>query len=267
MFPFLYQSGEIYIPTFFFMVMVASLVTTYYLFWQAGKKGYSQIAILDISMIGTLCGMIGARLFHVFVEVPGYYWEDPIRVFYFWQGGFVGYGAFIGMTVATFIYLKIKKLPVLDYADFVALGCPLIVFFVRLGCLGAGCCYGKPTDFFVHLVFNNHQSDAGHEFPGIPLHATQIYDMLNALFVFGIVHFVYQRRKFYGQVMLIFFMLYALIRILIEFLRGDADRGVYWNGAISTSQITGLVILGMGSILYFVFLKRCKIIPSLKKLS
>lgn len=242
MFPFIINQGEFVIPTFFFMVMVASLAATFYITWQAGRKGMSQIAILDIGMYGTLFGIIGARLFHVFVEAPSYYWADPIRVFYIWQGGFVGYGVFLGILISSLVYLKIKHLPILEYTDLIALGCPIIIFMVRIGCIGAGCCYGKPTDFPIHLIFNNPASDAAQYYQGIPLHATQIYDMLNATFDFIIIHLVDKRKKFTGQITLLFFMIYAFNRFLIEFLRGDTDRGTYFGGIISTSQIVGICI-------------------------
>ena len=250
MLPFLIHYKSITIPTFFFMVMVASLAAAFYIYYQAPKKGLSQIVVLDLAMVGTIVGIIGARLFHVFVEAPGYYWEHPTYVFHFWRGGFVGYGVFIGILLGVIGYLKIRKLPILKYCDLIALGCPLIVFFVRIGCLGAGCCYGTPTDFFIHLTFTNPSSDGGRDFPGVALHATQIYDMINAIITFGVVHWVDKRKKFQGQVMITFFMTYAFFRFWIEFLRGDEDRGVYFGGVVSTSQITGAVFILFGFILY-----------------
>lgn len=250
MFPFIINTHGIIIPTFFFMIMVASLVATLHIYYQAPKHALSQIVVLDISFFATLSGVIGARLFHIFVEAPAYYWEQPIRVFYFWQGGFVGYGAFLGILFSTLVYLKIKKQPVLRYVDLVALGCPWIIFLIRVGCVGAGCCYGKPTDFFFHLTFTDSASDAGHDFPGVHLHATQIYDMLNAIITFCIIHWIDRRKKFQGQVLIVFFMSYAVMRFMIEFLRGDADRGLYLNNTISTSQITGIVIVVVASFFY-----------------
>lgn len=263
MFPFIFHYKDIFIPTFFFMIMVASLVTTFYCYWQAGRVGLSQVAILDISLLGTLLGVIGARFFHIFAEAPAYYWEDPWRVFYFWQGGFVGYGAFIGVTAATILYVKWRKLDVLEYADLMALGCPFIIGLIRVGCLGAGCCYGKPTDFFLHFVFNHPASDAARFHAGVPVHATQLYDFLNACLTFGVVHYVYfRKRAFKGQAMLTFFMMYSFFRFLIEFLRGDEDRGVYLDGAISTSQITGIVIWVIGLSLWLYWSKRYRLSDS-----
>ena len=233
------------------MVMVASLAATFYAYWQAGRRGMSQVVVLDISLVSTLTGIIGARLFHIFAEAPGYYWAHPSYVFHFWQGGFVGYGAFIGVAAGIIGYLKFKKLPVLKYCDLMALGCPLIIFFVRIGCLGAGCCYGKPTTSLFHLIFTNPASDAGEDFPGVPLYPTQIYDMISALVIFGLIHLIDRKKKFDGVTTLAFFALYAFFRFFIEFFRGDADRGLYFNGLVSTSQITGVVILVVCSALYF----------------
>lgn len=262
MLPFVFHYDDVFIPTYFFMIMVASLATTFYLYWQAPKKGYSQIVCLDISLVGTITGILGARLFHIFFEAPGYYWDNPHYVFYIWQGGFVGYGAFIGVTAGCLVYFMIKKLPVLEYADFVALGGPIIVFLVRVGCVGAGCCYGTPTDFFIHFTFTHPGSDAARDFLGVPLHATQLYDMMNSAFAFFMVNrYVYPNKKFHGQVMLTFFMIYAFFRFFIEYLRGDMDRGVYLDGLISTSQIVSLVILSLGSFLYY-YLGRKKLVKA-----
>lgn len=257
MFPFIFKHGEFVIQTFSFMLMVASLVATLIIYKLAPKKGLSQIAILDIGIIGTLSAIVGMRIFHVLVEYPSYYWEDPWRVFQIWKGGFVSYGAVIGITVSVFIYLRIKKLPFWPYCDLVALIGPVINFIVRIGCLGAGCCYGRPTDSFLHLTFTNPASDAGHKFPGIPLHPTQIYDLLlNGVWLFIVLIFIYRRKKFEGQVTASFFMFYAVQRAFVEFFRGDADRGVYFGGLVSTAQVTGIFAFLFGLFLYVYLSKR-----------
>lgn len=256
MFPFIINRGEFVIPTFFFMIMLGVLATTFYIYFRAPKLGFSQVVALDMGILGAVFGVIGGRLFHVFAEAFWFYREDPMRVFEFWRGGFVSFGAFIGGTLAVMAYLKIRKLPMLKYMDLAALGIPIMILFIRIGCLGAGCCYGKPTDFFLHLTFHNPSSDAGSKFAGIPLHATQIYDMLNAVFVFVLLHWRYARKKFDGEIVLLLFISYSFIRGLIEFLRGDADRGVYFNGMVSTGQMTGLVLIVLCSIIYFILLRR-----------
>lgn len=255
MFPFIYYSEAFYIPTFFFMLMMASLSATFYAYFRAPRLGFSQVVVLDLALLFTVAAIAGGRLFHIIFEYPGYYWEHPTYVWQVWRGGFVSYGAFFGITVVGLAYLKIRRLPILDYADFVVLSMPLVILLVRIGCLGAGCCYGKPTDFFIHLVFNNPASDAGRDFLGVPLHATQLYDIFVQILIMIIIHLVYARRRFRGQVLMVFLLSYAVFRFLIEYLRGDEDRGVYFSGAISTAQYISLVtfLICAG---FYLFLKK-----------
>jgi len=241
------------------MVMVGVLVCVFYLYFRAPKLGFSQVVILDVGIVGAIFGILGARIFHVFFEAFWFYKQDPWHFFEFWRGGFVSFGAYIGGTIAILAYLKIRKQPILKYIDFIALGVPFLVLFVRFGCLGAGCCYGKPTDSFLHLIFHNSQSDAGSKFPGVALWPSQIFDQINAIIIFLVVHWRYRRRKFDGEIALLFFMMYAFFRGIIEFFRGDLDRGVYFDGAVSTGQITGLVIILVCLVLYVVLYKRSKI--------
>ncbi len=250
MFPFLLNHPPLILHTFSFMLMVASLSATFYAYYRAPKKGLSQTVVLDLGIIGTLAGIVGSRLFHVLVEAPGYYWEHPSHIYQIWRGGFVSYGAVILIGLSFAVYLKSRKLNILKYLDLYALGFPLVVFFVRIGCLGAGCCYGKPTDSFFHLIFTHPSSDAGQHFKGVPLHPTQIYDMMNALFLFFVLFWIDQRKKFDGQIVWTFLIGYGLIRGFIEFYRGDAERGLYLNGLISTAQVMGIIGVLLGSFLY-----------------
>lgn len=255
MFPFVFRYGGVVVPTFFTMVMLGVLATTFYLYFRAPKLGLSQVAALDFGIVGAITGILGARLFHVFFEAWWFYRDNFGHFFEFWRGGFVSWGAYIGGALGVLTYLKVRKLPVLPYADFVATAIPFMVIFIRLGCLGAGCCYGKPTSFPIHLIFPGPHVNGGPPV-GVPLHATQIYDLFNGVFLLVFLNWLYPRRKFDGQVVLSLFMGYAFIRSLIEMLRGDADRGVYLDGVLSTAQITGTIVIVLCSILYVILRRR-----------
>ena len=101
--PIILHFGSFVIPAFFFMVMIASLTTTAYLYWRAEHWKTSKLVVLDMSIIFTIAGVIGARIFHVLVEYPKYYWAHPTYVFHFWRGGFVSYGAFLGIIISSAI--------------------------------------------------------------------------------------------------------------------------------------------------------------------
>ncbi|MFH0800116.1 MAG: prolipoprotein diacylglyceryl transferase [Pseudomonadota bacterium] len=252
---FLFHIGTLGVPSFFFMIMIGALAATFFASHMAKREKADSVAMLDFGIIAIVAAVIGSRLFHIFVEYPSYYWEKPIRVLYFWEGGFVSIGAFLASALAWVIYMHRRKLDPWRYLDLAVTGVPLIIFFVRLGCLLVGCCYGKPTDFFLHLVFNDPNSTAGHYHPGEKLHATQPYFMANALILWGVVLYVYGHRKFYGQVLVAFMLYYGVSRFMLEFLRGDADRGMWFGNALSTGQIS-MALTFLGGIFLWVYLRK-----------
>lgn len=254
--PILFELGSVSIPSFFFMIMVAALAATFVAVKFAKKEGLSEVAVLDMAIIAVIASILGSRIFHILVEAPSYYWEDPIRVFYFWQGGFVSLGAFLGSIIGWLLYYRYKKLETLRYLDIGALVAPILIFFVRVGCLCTGCCYGKPTTFPFALTFTDPGSTAYYYHPNIALHATQIYNMMNAIVMFGVLYLVYKKRKFVGQVAASFLIYYGITRFMIEFLRGDEDRGIYFGGAVSTGQVVMSATLIIGIILYILFRRR-----------
>lgn len=259
--PFIFYSPDFSIPSFAFSLMLASLVATTVCYKMAPRRGLSQVVVLDLAIIGTIMAVIGGRLFHVVVEEWAYYLEHPTHIYQIWRGGFVSYGAFLGLGTGWFVYLKLRKLDTLRYIDHVVLfGGPLIILFVRMGCLLAGCCFGKPSPFdrfeyLLFIVFNNRSSDAGYYHPGEHLWPTQIWAMGYSIIIFLICYWVEGRAKFKGQVTLVFLMTYAVFRFALEIFRGDESRGVYFNNAISTAQITSLVSISICIILWFVFKK------------
>lgn len=244
------------------MVMVASLAATWLATKLAKREGLSEIAILDMAIIAIIASLVGSRIFHIFFEAPDYYWERPIRVFYFWQGGFVSLGAFIFTAFSWLVYFRKKHLSALRYLDLAVCTAPIIIFLVRLGCLLAGCCYGRSTSIhWPHIIFTNpHSYPVIFGFKNIPLHPTQIYFMLNAVVMFFVVFAARRYRKFYGQIAATFLMYEGVSRFFIEFLRGDADRGMYFGGAISTGQIVMVLFFAAGAAMWAYCKKRYSII-------
>ncbi len=253
--PFLFSIGSSRVPSFFFFIMVATLAATFYCYRLAKKKGLRGEVVLDLGIIGMLSGVIGSRIFHILVEAPSYYWEKPLRVFEFWRGGFVSWGGFIGLVLSFIIYIRWKKLSLTAYLDLIAAGAPLIKFFVRVACLLTGCCYGSPTDLPWAITFINPASTAYYYFPNLPLHPTQIYSMIHAALLFLLVNWYYRRDPKPGLTACVLAMGWTLPRFAIEFFRGDADRGLWFGGLVSTGQITGLVIF-LVALAIFIHLRR-----------
>jgi phosphatidylglycerol:prolipoprotein diacylglycerol transferase len=267
--PFLYYSPQFSIPSFAFMLMMASLVATSVSYVMAPRRGLSQVAILDLGIIGTIMAVVGGRLFHVFVEEPAYYWEHPSHIYQIWRGGFVSYGAFIGLAAGWLVYLRKRHLDTGAYLDHLAIfAAPFIDFFVRLGCLMAGCCFGKPSphrhgEYILYQIFNNRGSDAGYLFPGVALWPTQIWSMIASALLFACCYFIDRRKKFKGETIMSFLVIYAIFRFIIEFFRGDVSRGVYLQGRISTAQVMSLITLAIVSS-FWIYARKKKLLKPAK---
>ncbi|HEX3086762.1 MAG TPA: prolipoprotein diacylglyceryl transferase family protein, partial [Pyrinomonadaceae bacterium] len=115
----------------------------------------------------------------------------------------------------------------------------------RQGCFAAGCCWGKPTNLPWGVQF----TQAGHEVTDVPidahLHPTQLYESFAMLIVFFFLLWLHKKKKFDGQVILVYAVIYATVRFLIEFVRDDPRGdllGLTSLTGLSTSQMIGVVV-------------------------
>ncbi|MDO8644434.1 MAG: prolipoprotein diacylglyceryl transferase, partial [bacterium] len=237
--PILFSIGSFQVPSFFFFIMVGVLACTSYCYTLCRREGLKPEAALDFGILGMLSGVLGARIFHILVEAPDYYWEVPSRVFEFWKGGFVSWGAFLCVPLSLVLYIKIRRLPFWSYIDMVATALPLVKFFVRVACLFTGCCYGRPTEWWWGIRFTHPESTAYYFYPNIPLHPVQILSIIQATLLFFAMRWIYKRRKFPGETAVWMVLLWVVPRFFIEFLRGDTDRGIWFGGTLATGQVMG----------------------------
>jgi phosphatidylglycerol:prolipoprotein diacylglycerol transferase len=239
MLPLVHLGFGISIPTYY---LVISLVTCVCLFWLHLRQKNSTLSrntALDLSLILMITGFIGARLFHVFFESWEYYQEDPMRILYFWDGGFVFFGGAMSACFFGWIFLRWKEPKnILRYFDFFSPVLSLAYSLGRTGCLMAGCCYGK----FCDLPW----SVSGR-------HPTQIYASLWELGVvfilLGIESIKPEHRKpsFLkpkGSIFFIWIILHSIGRLMMESFRDDF-RGPVWGLSISSWLSWGIIFLGV----------------------
>jgi phosphatidylglycerol:prolipoprotein diacylglycerol transferase len=152
------------------------------------------------------------------------------------------------------------KLPFWKTADAFAPGVALGQVFGRLGCFAAGCCWGKPTT----LPWGVHFSQLGNEVTGVPifdsagkalhLHPTQLYESFSVLILFVFLIWLHKRKRFSGQVLLFYGIIYSTIRFTIEFWRDDPRGdvlGLTSATGLSTSQIISLIV-GISSLIVLI---------------
>lgn len=245
MFPLIKITSSFGIPTYFIIVSLGLCIALFWVVRRSEELYFSRETTLDISLILMVVGLLGARLFHVFYENPSYYFEDPLRVFEIWNGGFVFYGGAIPATIAG-IYWAAKKNQGLfhGYLDLFAPVASFTYIIGRIACFLAGCCYGKHCDLPWAIDGR---------------HPTQLYAVLWEIGTLAILLYCERippnkrRPAFLGKSGCIFYLwmvLHGLGRFFLEFLRDD-DRGPQFG--LSVSGWISLFIFSLG--IYFVVRK------------
>jgi phosphatidylglycerol:prolipoprotein diacylglycerol transferase len=245
--PLLLQIGFIKLHTYGLMIVIGFLCGLYLVYSEAERQGINADRVVDISFFALGFGLLGGRIVYILTRLD-YFSQHPLEVFYFWEGGLVFYGGFIGGTLAFYYFSRKYKLPILKTMDLATPALAIGHFFGRLGCFSAGCCFGKPAPGLPWaVVFHDPLSLAP---LGVPLHPTELYDALNALIIFSILMYMRRREKFTGQLLVIYLMLYSVGRSIVEVYRGDTIRGFIIDPWLSTSQFISIFVFLTGIILW-----------------
>lgn len=245
MYPVLFRIGNFPVNTYGVFLALAFLCAILITVKLAERDGLPRQKIYDLSLWMLLASLIGSKILMLFTEPE--YRQDPWQLLSldFLRSGGVFYGGLLGAVIVGYLLMRHYKLPWWKTADACAPGIALGNFFGRQGCFAAGCCWGKPTTLPWGVKF----TEMGHEITGVPidtyLHPTQLYESFSMLIVFFFLLWLHRRRKFSGQVILVYALLYSVIRFAIEFLRADPRGDVFGLTTLtglSTSQLLSLVI-------------------------
>jgi len=251
---------------------------------EARRVGQDPERVADLAFLGLVAGWLGSDLYYKAVNwrdffLPGTFYAasptaarildaltlglfDVERVPRFLlPAGMVFYGGFIAAALAAAWYLRRHRLSVLAYADTLIPSVAFGHFLGRLGCFFAGCCWGRVSDVGLPWLVSfpeaslAYQTLAGradaaaylepHGHATLPLHPTQLYEAFGELSLFLLlVLWVRPRKRFDGQLLATWLLLYAGLRSLVELFRGDVERGVVLGLAVG--QWTSVVILAAG---------------------
>lgn len=187
-----------------------------------------------------LAAFVGGKLFF-YLEDPSKYFSDPATMLNLKGGGFVFYGSLIFVVPVIIWRLRVLKIAVRPFLDVLAYVGPIVHSLGRVGCFLAGCCHGLVCDSPIGVVFNHPDSLA--EPKGVPLYPTQLFDIGVNLLILILIYFVEKRKKFNGQLFLIYLAMYAVGRSIVEIYRGDEARGFVFDGALSHSQLIAVFIV------------------------
>jgi len=238
MYPDLFSIGPLTLHTYGLFVAIGFASALLVAVKIAKDSGIRAPQVIDMGFIMILSAVIGSRIMYILFNLS-FYVKQPLDIFKVWEGGLVFSGGIIAAVAAISWHIRRHHLPFWATADLWAPAVALGQGIGRIGCLMAGCCYGKPTDLPWGIVFSHPRSLAPLH---IALHPTQLYAALSGCIIFLILIILQSRKQFEGQVILWFLILHSTGRLLIERFRGDF-RGIVPGMDMSVTQLVTLIIL------------------------
>ena len=225
---------------YWYGIIIASgfLLAVLYMLHRAKDFGVTQDDVLDMILWAVPIGVVCARLYYCI-----FYWElyedDPISMLYIWEGGLAIYGGIIGGVITLLVVAKVKKIPAPVLLDLAGMGVIIGQCIGRWGNFMNREAFGAETEIFCRMGLIAPDGSS------IYVHPTFLYESLwNLGILIFLIWFTKKgKRRYDGQCLLLYFLLYGLGRAWIEGLRTDS---LYIGSSnIRISQALSLVLAGI----------------------
>lgn len=236
--PILIDFGFLKIHSYGLFVATGILVAFLISLREAVKRGIDEDNFYTLGIIILFAAILGARVSYVISEID-YFSQNPLKVFYIWEGGLTSFGGIFGGVLAGTFYVFLKKMSWFEVADSIALGLPVGFAIGRLGCFFNGCCYGIACESPVSVVFPALND-------GLPRLPTQLFESAYSLLIFGIIYWLNRRYTGKGLLFFSFSFLYGLFRFFNEMIR--VNPKVFLG--LSGSQVSSVLMMIAGAV-YF----------------
>lgn len=250
--PVAFGIGNIEVRWYGLIIVLGIILAFCYCAYRAKQEGISFDDVLDFAIFTVLFSVIGARVYYVLMSLDEY--DSFMEMIAIWNGGLAIYGAIIAGAITIFCVCRYKKIKPLKMLDAVAPGVMIGQILGRWGNFFNGEAYGSEVleDSFFYfirmgLLPNIESATRMHYF-----HPTFLYESLWNLVGFLIIHFLYKKKKFDGQIVLMYLTWYGFGRMLIEGLRTDS----LYIGVFRVSQVVGFLCFVIGTILLIVNLMK-----------
>ena len=221
---------------------------------RARRRQIDATKVMDLGIYLIIAALVGAKLMLIAVDFD-YFRSQPRELLSLVRAGGVFYGGLLAALGVGLVLVRRYKLDAWTVADLTAPGIALGHVIGRLGCLLAGCCYGRPTDVPWAITFTNPAAATNVGTPlNTPLHPTQLYDAGAELLIMILLLVTERRgRPFAGRTFWLYMLLYAISRYIIENYRGD-ERGMVLG--MATSQFVSILIVPLSIIMLLRLRKR-----------
>ena len=254
MHPILFEFGGFTIYAYGVLLAAAYLLGLQFVLVRARARGLDSQRVMDLGIWIIISALVGAKLLLLIVDFRQFT-TNPRELLALARSGGVFYGGLIAAVVVALVYLRRHKLPLWTTTDVFAPGIALGHIVGRLGCLMAGCCFGRPSSVPWAVTFRDPAALANVGTPlGVPLHPTQLYEAgAEAVILAFLLAFERRGRPSPGRTFWSYLLLYGVSRFAIEFYRGDS-RGMVFD-VLSTSQFVSVILVPL-SIVMLVLLSR-----------
>ena len=260
MHPILIELGGFSIKTYGFLIALGFGIGLFLASREARRVGLNVQAIGDLAFYILLGAIIGARLYFILTNLD-YFTQHPLDMFKIWEGGLTFFGGFIAAVILCVWMIRKNCLPLWKTLDVFAPSLALGVFFGRLGCFAAGCCYGKECGLPWAVIFTHPLTLAR---TGVHLHLTQLYSALGAIITFILLYSFRKHKTFEGQLSLLWVMCYSCERLITEQFRGDIRGGMLTEN-IELSFVIAAVLIVVSLVLFPILRKKNRISPIIAK--
>jgi phosphatidylglycerol:prolipoprotein diacylglycerol transferase len=233
------------------IIMLGMVAAFIHAIIRSKREGFSSDDVLDIGIFTVLFGVLGARLYYVLTTLDTHEYKTLIDVIAVWEGGLAIYGGIIGGCTALVLTAICKKINPLKVMDAVGPGVMIAQAIGRWGNFMNGEAFGYevPADSLLYpfrmglLSGYTETGNVMHYY-----HPTFLYESLWNIAGFVLICFLYRKKKFNGQVALMYFTWYGFGRMFIEGLRTDS----LYVGPFRISQVVGAVCFVAGAALIVV---------------
>ncbi len=262
MFPQIEVFGRV-ISLYLIMMLSGVLAFGIYAGITAIKRKYDIIDMIMFFFILSIGVLLGSHLLYALVNykktinvLENINLNNVINSLGSMFSGRMFYGGLVGTLVAGYIVIR-KDHTYIKYIDLIAVGIPLFHSFAKIGCFLAGCCYGVQSKIgFIYHNSNVIEADNIMRFP------VQLLESFFCILLFLFLNYLLINNKFKNKLLFLYLLIYSTGRFFIEYLRGDASRGIWFY--LSTSQIISIAIILFFLIRFLISYKKNNNIKSQK---
>lgn len=237
--PIFLNLGFVEIRWYGFLISLAILICLFLVLYLAKKNNLSSDDIYDLAFWLVIGGVIGARLYEVFILDWSYYANNLSAIFKIWQGGLAIHGAIIGGGLAVWLWSKKNKKDFWKLLDLIAVVLPLGQAIGRWGNYFNQELFGKPTNWLIGIpILEKNRPFVFESYTYFQ--PTFLYESLLNLCLFFILFIIFKKIKTSaGTIAILYLLGYGIIRFLMEFVRLDPTPTFGW---LRLPQIVSLII-------------------------